>query len=66
MKGWYFANTYGKELITKALYDACKKVILYHPCTCTRSWPRAGNHEETCNQNILGKVIDRADGKETP
>ena len=28
-----------------------------HRCTCTRSWPRAGRHEESCQEYIIEQAL---------
>ena len=37
-----------------------KELKIIDHCDCTRSWPRAGNHEETCQVQICDRIRKRA------
>ena len=39
------------------LEEGILKIKKLHGCTCTRSWPRAGNHEDSCIISMADKLI---------
>ena len=52
----YFRNlSQEKDKRIKELKAALNKL---HRCTCTRSWPRAGRHEESCQEYIIEQVLE--------